>query len=272
MHKTSTTNSWLFPPETKEVQVDEKWSFINKKEANCDPSDLADQRRGDEWDHVAIDSEHRLVISVVSGKRTLENCEALIADVKRRTGHKSNMFFTSDEHAPYTTAIAKQYSTEVKQELKSSPSRPPKPTRRLPSDLCYATVRKKREKGRIIEVVTSLVFGTMALLLACLGSSTVSYTINTSFVERHNGTDRGMNSRKHRKTYGFSKDQDLHRAATFFIAYGYNFWWPVRTLRLKGEDGKWRPRTPAMAAGLADHVWTIEEWLKYPAKRAKQLK
>ena len=74
----------------------------------------------------------------------------------------------------------------------------------LPEDLCYATVRKRREKGHVVEVVRTLVFGTLALLHMCLGRSTVSTTINTSFVERHNGTDRHQNGRKHRKTYGFS--------------------------------------------------------------------
>ncbi len=57
----------------------------------------------------------------------------------------------------------------------------------------------------------------------------------------------------------------MHDAATYFVSYGYNFCWPVRTLRVK-EDGTWRPRTPAMAAGLTDHVWSLREWLTYPAK------
>lgn len=46
----------------------------------------------------------------------------------------------------------------------------------------------------------------------------------------------------------------------------YNFCWPVRTLRVKGEGGRWRKRTPAMAAGLADHVWSLSEWVTYPAR------
>ncbi|MCX5645745.1 MAG: hypothetical protein NTZ17_13870, partial [Phycisphaerae bacterium] len=80
------------------------------------------------------------------------------------------------------------------------------------------------------------------------------------------GTDRGQNARKTRKSYRFSKDGDLHNAATYFICYSYNFCWPVRTLRVPRDDGSWMPRTPAMAAGLARHVWTLQEWLTYPAK------
>lgn len=83
----------------------------------------------------------------------------------------------------------------------------------------------------------------MAISNALLSGSRVSEPINTSFVERQNGTDRGLSSRKARKTYGFSKEWDLHNA-----------------------DGQWLPRTPAMAAGLVDQVWTTEEWVTYPAK------
>ena len=54
-------------------------------------------------------------------------------------------------------------------------------------------------------------------------------------------------------------------AATYFTLYSYNFCWPVRTLRTRSRDGPWQKRTPAMAAGLTDHVWSLAEWLKFPA-------
>ena len=91
--------------------------------------------------------------------------------------------------------------------------------------------------------------------------SSASRTVNTAFVERHNGTDRNRTPRKVRKTYCFSKDWLIHRAATFFSKYSYNFCWPVRTLKTKGADAQ----TPAMMARLADHVWTLAEWIKRPA-------
>jgi hypothetical protein len=65
-----------------------------------------------------------------------------------------------------------------------------------------------------------------------------------------------------------SKDWDAHRAATQFRYFGDNFCGPVRALRVK-EDGWWRPRTPATAAGLTDHVWPRSEWLVYPAVQRK---
>ena len=136
----------------------------------------------------------------------------------------------------------------------------------MPSDLVYATVKKEREQGRVVHVVQTLVFGTLMMLGLWLGRSKVSKTINTSFVERNNGTDRHQNSRKVRKTYGFSKDWEVHNACSYFVAYSYNFCWPVRTLSIEDDKGQRRKRTPAMAAGLTDHIWSTEEWITYPAK------
>jgi IS1 family transposase len=249
--------------------VDEKWAFVDKKQAHCDPADPDDALCGDNWDHAAVDPEHRLVLQIVPGKRTLENCQELIEGVKQRTGGRTDVLITSDEHAPYVTAIQTVYGRPEPQPKRPGPGRPPKPKVVLPPDLCYATVRKTRQQGRVVKVMRTLIFGTMALLEYLLDRSTVSRTINTAFVERYNGTDRGQNRRKTRKTYGFSKDWDIHNAATFFVGYSYNFCWTVRTLRVREPDGHWQPRTPAMAAGLADHVWTLEEWLTYPARRGK---
>lgn len=239
---------------------------MGKKEAHCDPDDPLDRLRGDDWDHTAIDAESRLLLSLVPGKRTAENCDKVVEDVKIRTGSRTDLLITTDEHAPYTSAIEKAYAVEVPQPKSPGPGRPPAPKRVMPEDLCYATVRKTREKGRVVEVVRTVVFGTVAILNALLSRSRVSRTINTSFVERNNGTDRGQNSRKARKSYCFSKEWDLHNAASYFIGFSYNFCWAVRTLRLKTADGEWLVRTPAMTAGLADHVWTTEEWITYPAK------
>ena len=131
----------------------------------------------------------------------------------------------------------------------------------VPPDPCYATVRERREKGRVAEVMRTLVLGTLYLLGGLLRRSTASTTIDTSFVERNNGTDRPQNSRKRRKTWASSKDLAMHRAASSFIGYSYDFCWPVRTLRVGGREGLWQARTPAMAAGLSDHVWSTKEWV-----------
>ena len=234
-----------------------------KKEAHCTPQECL---CGDNWDHTAVDPEHRLVLSLLQGKRSAENCDKLVQDVKNRTQGRTDILLTSDEHAPYTTALEKAYGKDVPMPKRPGPGRPPKPKKVLPAELCYATVRKTREKGRVVEVVRSIVFGTAALLDLLLSRSTASTTINTSFVERNNGTDRGQNARKTRKSYCFSKDWELHNAASYFIAFSYNFCWSVRTLDIVRNDGKRQKRTPAMAAGLADHVWSTEEWATYPVR------
>ena len=83
-----TTSWWPFPPETREVQFDEKWAFVGKKQKNCDPADPDDDHCGDYWDHVAFDPEHKLVLAVVPGARTEENARAIVAEVKQRLGRR----------------------------------------------------------------------------------------------------------------------------------------------------------------------------------------
>jgi IS1 family transposase len=257
-------NSWLFPPQTRELQCDEKWAFVAKKEKHCDPDDPADAQQGDNWDHVALDPEHRLVLSVVPGKRTADKVEHLVQDAKKRMGDRLPNLITTDEYPAYETAILNAYVETVTPAPTGKPGRPKAPVKVPPSDLKYATVHKTREKGRVVNIDFRVIFGTVALVQAALLVSLVSKAINTAFVERQNGTDRNRNSRKVRKTYCFSKDWNIHEAVTFFTMYSYNFCWPVRTLRQRDHKGRWQERTPAMAAGLTDHVWPLAEWLRVP--------
>ncbi|MEW6619882.1 MAG: hypothetical protein AB1422_11200, partial [bacterium] len=74
------------------------------------------------------------------------------------------------------------------------------------------------------------------------------------------------NSRKKRKSYCFSKEWNLHNAISYFIGFSYNFCWIVRTLRIKDIEECWQKRTSAMAAGLTDHLWSIEKWFTYPVR------
>ena len=97
--------------------------------------------------------------------------------------------------------------------------------------------------------------------------SKVSRSINTSFVERQNGTDRHRNARKTRKTYRFSKNWRHHESMTYLTMSVYSYCWPVRTLRIKDEQCNWRKRSPAMAAALADHFRSIPEWQVFPSVR-----
>ena len=208
------------------------------------------------------------MVSLVVGKRTGEAAAAVVRDSHRRTGGRLMRLMTSDEYPAYPDAIRAAYGTTVTPPRTGRPGRPRKPYTALPPGLRYATVHKERANGRVVRVSTRVVFGTLLGVALALLASAVSRAVNTCFVERHNGTDRNRCSRKVRKGYTFSKDWDTHRAATAFSHFSYNFCWPVRTLRVK-VDGRWRNRTPAMAAGLADRVWTRNEWLAYPAVQRK---
>lgn len=242
---------------------------MEKKEKNCDPDDPADARAGDNWDHVALDPVHRLVLSVQPGKRTVENAQLLVDDAKERMQGRIPDLITTDEYAVYETVILEAYGEAVVPPRTGKPGRPQAPYQVPPKELNYATVHKTREKGKVTKIDYRIVFGTIATVMAALLASPVSNAINTAFVERHNGTDRNRNGRKVRKTYCFSKDWDVHEAVTYFTMYSYNFCWPVRTLRQRDADGHWQPRTPAMVAGLADHVWTMSEWASFPTVQRK---
>src|SRR5205085_7316053 len=137
--------------------------------------------------------------------------------------------------------------------------------------LVYATVHKVRKNNRVVRVEVRRIFGTATLLALALLASLVSERVNTFFVERHNGSDRHRNSRKVRKTYRFSKDWEVHEAVTYFTLYSSNYCCPVRTLRQEVAPRRYRQRTPAMAAGLTDHVWALEEWLLFPSNGRHKL-
>ena len=246
------------------MQFDEKWSFVGKKEKHCDLTKPADGEQGDNWDHVAFDPEHRLVVSVVPGKRSPDHVQLLVEDFHRRTGGRLMNLMTSDEYPAYREAILQVYGRTLRPQATGRPGRPRQPYQEAPAELLYATVHKVRKKNRVVRVEARLIFGTMVALGAALALSLVSTRVNTFFIERHNGSDRNRNERKTRKTYCFSKDWEVHEAVTFFTMYSYNFCWPVRTLRERDAEGYWRQRTPGMAAGLADHVWTLREWLSFP--------
>lgn len=216
---------------------------------------------------MAFDPESRLVVSVVPGERTAANVAAVVRDFRLRTGGRLMNLMTTDGYAAYEEAILDAYGETITPPRTGKRGRPKAPYKVAPEGLTYAVVEKTREKGRVVKVATRVVFGAVAAVLLALGTSRVSRAINTAFVERENATDRHRNARKARKTYRFSKDWRYHEAVTYLTLYAYNFCWPVRTLAVQDDRGRRRPRSPAMAAGLADHVWSLAEWFTMPAVR-----
>ncbi len=187
--------------------------------------------------------------------------------MKERTGGRVLDLATSDDYPAYETALLNAYGEEVATTATGRPSRKMVPGKIPPPGMNSATVEKRREKGRVVEIVTRVVFGTMAAIVAVLAKSKASRRRSTpSFLERQNATDRHHNARKVRKTYTFSKNWRVHEAMTYFTMYSDNFCWPVlNALAERDEKGRIQKLTPAMAAGLADHVWTMREWVTMPA-------
>jgi hypothetical protein len=115
------------------------------------------------------------VVSVVPGKRTVENVEALVQDFKERTEGRPMNLITSDEYKPYRGAILKAYGEEIVPQRTGKPGRPKAPSYEPSPDLRYATVHKTREKGRVVKIDFRVVFGTVAAVMAALKLSKVSH-------------------------------------------------------------------------------------------------
>ena len=125
-------------------------------------------------------------------------------------------------------------------------------------DWQYLQVIKRREGSKLVSVTIKVIYGDQEEVKKVLGE-------HTAYVERTNLTSRQMNGRLVRKTLSFSKELRLLKAASTLEDGLYNFTRPVKTLRLEQEDrstaARWQQRTPAMAAGLTDHIWTVKELL-----------
>ncbi len=133
------------------------------------------------------------------------------------------------------------------------------PTRKKPGTewLYLQMVKQRDEQGRFAGTTLQAIFGSLEEVTQLLGET-------TSYIERSNLTSRLFNGRQVRKTLAFSKNVEYHRAAATWEDLYYNFVKPHKSLRLPVSDipgRKWKPRTPAMAAALTDHIWTVKELL-----------
>ena len=206
------------------------------------------------------------------GKINQDNADLLLQKTKVVNDGSLHVFL-SDQRPHYQEAILKSFGHWVQPERRGSRGPFPKPRLEPTPDLLYAQVVKHRRKGRVVSITEKIVFGTQAMLDAYLDRSPVSQHLNTAFVERHNGTMRHQNRRFTRKTVSFSKeDYRMERQLHLSLGY-YHFCWAHGGLRQEiipplptkgsGSPKKWRQVTPAMASGVTDHQWTLEELLTF---------
>lgn len=262
---------WRGLPVT-ECQLDELWSFVHTKEANLAMAKWVCETYGDAWIRMAFAPAWRLVLAFVVGKRTQESANLLLQRVSDVTDERIP-FFTSDQLPEYRTALLQVYGQWVQSAHNGTRGRYPEPQQVPPPDLLYAQVVKHRRRGQVVAVTTKAVFGDADAIATRLAALPTSTTINTSYVERENLTLHQHNRRLTRKTNGFSKELTwLEKQLWLSLAY-YHLVLPHESLRQpldvpeptrgQGSNRRWYPVTPAMAAGIKDHVWTTQELLSY---------
>ncbi len=255
-----------------ECQLDELWTFVRKKEDQLSPLEQMLTLYGDAWVWVAFAPMSKLVPAWLAGKRTLADGRRFIKCLKNRLdGHIP--FFTSDDLPHYERVLLEVYGHTVQPLRTGKPGRPREAYKVPPDDLLYAVVCKRREKSRVVEVTTQVVYGSPERIAEVLHLSTTSNAISTYGVERNNLTIRQHSRRMGRKVNAFSKEHAyLEHQLDLSFAY-YHFVIPhlglrqclPRPLPTKGAGSPkvWQARTPAMAAGLTDHIWSMDELLSF---------
>jgi len=167
----------------------------------------------------------------------------------------------SDELPHYEDGLKELYHKKVKPELTGRRGRPRKTLKVVDSELDYATVHKTRENGRVVRVEQRIVFGEPKRIAKRLLESP-SNTINTAYVERSNLSLRLWDAHLARKTLTFAKSIRWLKSKFALVVAFYNFIRPHRSLKIS-VDNSFIQRTPAMAAGITDHQWTIYELICY---------
>jgi len=237
---------------------------VKKKQKHCSADE--DHQAGDFWDHTAIAPDSKLIVSLEVGKRTQEQTQKLVSDTQSRLRKGLLPALFSDGYEGYEPSILQAFGRRYASPKTGSRGRPSLDVIRWPQGLAYGQVIKSA-KGQASDGIHLKVIRSKAYLehtLSLLGY----HKINTSSVERLNGTSRLHNQRKVRKTLAFSKSHLYHGWMSWLSVVQYNFCRAHGSLRIKDESG-FHHRTPAMASGLTDRIWSTREWLLSPVLGGK---
>lgn len=260
VHSKDVTHFLLRNMKCSECQLDEMWSFVGKKEKNLDPAEKLQGILGDAWIWIAFDAVTKIVLAYVIGKRTLSNAVQLLKEVKKVADMPE--LFSSDQLSHYANAILQVYGNKSTRDITGQDTQL-KPKLVPPKKLNYVHVVKEYKDNRVCKISNKVIFGDTDKINAILKNSVVSHKINTSYVERNNGTIRHIDARCNRKTYRFSKIKENHEHQLALSLAYYHLCRPHRILSKR--HGK--PTAPFMAAGLTDHVWSMEELLKFSPEK-----
>jgi len=140
-----------------------------------------------------------------------------------------------------------------------------RPRLELHEGFLLAQVVKSHKGRRLAEVTRRVVVGTPEAVARVIAATRGGTQINTAYIERLNATFRARLAPLTRRGRGIAHGTALVESGMWLVGCAYNVCWPHESLRLRAIGGRtWLERTPAMAAGLTDHVWTLEEALRYP--------
>ena len=175
---------------------------------------------------------------------------AMMSQIKDHGNPIEPPAISSDGNDSYPEAMLETWGKLPEYSGRGRPSIRKQP---LPGWKCLQ-VTKHRSSGRLIGITYRVVYGDPKEIPDLMG-------LNTSYVERTNLTSRQMNGRMVRKTLSFSKDEEMLEASCAWEDWVYNLTRPIKSLRFEVNEGqqRWQSRSAAMAAGLTDHIWNIEE-------------
>ena len=206
------------------IQCDEIWSFCHAKAKNVASAKAAPEGAGDVWTWTAIDADTKLIVSFYVGDRSGESAMVLMDDLRARLANRVQL--TTDGHKAYLEAVEGAFGADVDfaQLVKLYGPTITAPGRYSPAE-CIGAKKVRRE-----------------------GNPDIAH-VSTSYVERQNLTMRMSMRRFTRLTNAFSKklDNHIHALALYFVFY--NFTRIHKTLRV----------SPAMAAGITDRLWSLED-------------
>jgi len=215
------------------VQCDEIWAYCYSKQKNIPEEHQGTFGYGDVWTWTAISADTTLVPSWLIGERTTDDALVFMKDLRGRLANRVQL--TTDGHRAYWTAVGLTFKQDIDHAILQK---------------LYAT---QAGGGRYSPPVCT---GTKVTVLR---GDPDPDKINTSYVERQNLTMRMGMRRFTRLTNGFSKKVENLAHAVALHYMHYNFARVHTSLTITHEDGTKTKRTPAMAAGVADHVWTLRE-------------
>jgi IS1 family transposase len=257
----------------QQVQLDELFALLSAvKDGEVSAAEaIARLERSPRWVWAAMDPESKLLLAIDVGERTLAMAQRFVHHIAQVLAPDGAPLFLTDGFREYMTALLTHYGYWVQPARRQDKGPAPKPRWMPLPQLLYAQVVKSYHRRRIVVVKHRVVFGTMERVKQVLAAC--GWQINTAFVERLNLDLRQRVAAVGRRVTTLCKGEDgVRQQLMLFQAY-HNFCLPHASLRVPlaapvptngtGSAKRWRPCTPAMAAGLTEHVWTLREVLLF---------